>query len=61
MAITADQVLSVEEVAEILKVSQKTVRRMVKRGELKPSRIGRLLRFNSQDIEKKLGISSQKN
>lgn len=57
MAIPIDQALDVKEVAAILKVSQKTVRRMVNRGELESARIGTLIRFNRETIDRKLGKS----
>lgn len=55
------ELLTPDEVAEILKVSKFTIYEMVKRGELQAHRIGRNLRFDSKHIESyiKFGISSE--
>ena len=43
--------LRVDEAAAILKVSSKTVRRLLARGDLKAARIGRLVRIPSSEID----------
>lgn len=44
--------LTMDEVAEILRVDEKTVRNIVKRGELRRTIIGeRLVRFHPDDLE----------
>ena len=42
---------TVTEAAEILKVSEKTVRRLIKKGQLRVIRIGGLLRIDPLDLE----------
>jgi putative molybdopterin biosynthesis protein len=49
MANTAS--LSVEDVAKILNVSERTVSRQVKAGKLKAFRVGRSLRFRPEAVE----------
>jgi excisionase family DNA binding protein len=44
-----DQLLTLQQVAEYLNVSLKTVRRLLLRG-LPSVRIGRLIRFRQQDV-----------
>ena len=46
---SSDQLLSIPEVAEILGVSPKTVRRLMRRG-LPSVRFGRLVRFEQRDL-----------
>ena len=46
------ELLSIKAVAEFLKVSQTTVRRMLARGELKGMRVGRLWRIAQSEIDK---------
>lgn len=46
-----DDFLTVNEVAELLKVSDKTVRRLATRGELPSFRVGAQLRFRRADID----------
>lgn len=43
--------LSLEEVAKMLKVSERTVQREVKAGKLKAFRVGRALRFRLDAVE----------
>jgi excisionase family DNA binding protein len=51
--------MTVSETATILHVSPRTIRRMIKRGELNPARIGRSIRIRSEDIRQiVLGIAS---
>tara|TARA_B100001989_G_scaffold30917_1_gene18402 strand:- start:10 stop:207 length:198 start_codon:yes stop_codon:yes gene_type:complete len=45
-----DDILTVREVAALLKVSDKTVRRLEARGELPSFRVGAQLRFRRVDI-----------
>ncbi len=45
------QVLTTEEVAEILKTSQRTVQRLIRLGQLKAHRVGRGYRVRAQDLE----------
>lgn len=42
--------LSIMQAADILNVSTKTVRRLIKRGELRPHRIGRAVRLSTEDL-----------
>lgn len=46
------QMLSVQDVAQMLSVSVKTVRRMVDRGEIPCVRIGQQLRIHPSNIER---------
>lgn len=55
--ITAAQFLTVRDVATLFKVPEKTVRNWVYKGDLKPIKLGRLIRFKKEDIE--LWISKQ--
>jgi len=48
------KLLTLREVAELLRVSQKTVRRMAHRGELTYFRVGWQLRFPINDVERYL-------
>jgi excisionase family DNA binding protein len=45
------QVYTTEEVAEILKTSQRTVQRMIRLGQLKAHRVGRGYRVRDQDLK----------
>lgn len=51
------QVLSPQEVAEILQVKKNTVYEMIKRGDLKAIKMGKQLRINPQDVCEYLGVS----
>ena len=42
---------TVKELAELLKVTEKTIYRMVDRGQLPCHRIGRIKRFSRDDVE----------
>lgn len=44
--------LPVKEAAGMMGVSKRTVERMVERGEIRPVRIGRLVKFRRNDVEK---------
>jgi len=46
-----------DEVAEMLKVTPLTIRRLVSNGKLMACKVGRVLRFRSSDIEIYLGKS----
>jgi excisionase family DNA binding protein len=46
------QLLNVPAVARRLDVSQKTIRRLVARGELRAHRIGRLLRISEEELDR---------
>ena len=48
---TGEQFLSVAAVADMLKVSQKTVRREIASGDLPTHRVGKLLRVSEGDLE----------
>lgn len=45
------EILNVEDVAKILRVSKRTVQREVELGRLKAFRVGRALRFKSESVE----------
>jgi len=45
-----DAFYTVKELAELLKVTPKTIYRMVERGELPCHRIGRIKRFSEEDV-----------
>jgi excisionase family DNA binding protein len=45
------QILTTEEVAEILKTSQRTVQRLIRLGQLKAHRVGRGYRVREQDLK----------
>lgn len=44
--------LTTKETADMLKVSTRTVCRLVKRGELKCARVGKQMRFTFKEIQK---------
>ena len=44
------RLLRISEAAADLRVSEKTVRRLINRGELRPHRIGRALRVSGEDL-----------
>ena len=45
------ELLTVPETAAILKVSQETVRRLTRRGDLKAAKVGQGLRISLRDLE----------
>lgn len=51
-----DNFATVRELAEIMRVSEMTVYRMIERGEIPAHRFGRLLRINRAEAEKVIGI-----
>jgi len=52
-----EPLLTVNDVATILKINVLTVRRMIKRGNLPCHRVGRQRRFTEKDIERFLELS----
>jgi excisionase family DNA binding protein len=46
------QVFTTEEVAEILKTSQRTVQRLIRQGRLKAHRVGRGYRVLDRDLQR---------
>jgi len=48
------ELLTTSEVADLLKVHEVTVRRWVSDGTLKAYKVGRVLRFKTEDVEKYL-------
>jgi len=48
---TADEILEVKDVAQILKVSTRTVIRLAERGELTAFKVGDLWRFRRSDVD----------
>lgn len=53
-----ERLLTVDEVAERLAVHPNTVRRLVERREIRPVRVGRLLRFTPEDLDAYLAKAS---
>jgi excisionase family DNA binding protein len=51
--------LSVSEVAALLGISRPSVYRMVRRGDLRPYRVGERLRFNVDEIDQLLERSRE--
>jgi excisionase family DNA binding protein len=51
---TADRLLTVNGVAELLAISRFSVYRMVRRGDLRPVRVGERLRFRPSEIDRYL-------
>jgi excisionase family DNA binding protein len=51
---TGDKLLTVPEVARLLRVGANTVYREIQKGRLKASRVGRLIRVQSSDVQKYL-------
>ncbi len=48
---TADEIFEVKDVAQILKVSTRTVIRLAERGELTAFKVGDLWRFRRSDVD----------
>jgi len=46
-----EELFTVEEVAERLKLSQKTIRRLIERGDLPAIRFDRVIRIKQADLE----------
>jgi len=49
---SADEFLSIADVADLLGCNAYTVRRMIARGELRATRFGRLIRITRADVER---------
>ena len=49
-------VLTISEAARLMRISVRTVRRLVATGELSAVRIGRCIRFRRADVERFLGL-----
>lgn len=60
MVLMQKQVYSIDEAARILEVHSDTIRRMIKRGELQASLVGRQYRIPQSEIDRLLGKSEQK-
>ena len=58
--VEADPILTVKQVAVLLKVSEKTVYSMAKKGELLAFRVGNQWRFRREDIEDWIRSQSKK-
>ena len=54
------QVYTTEEVAEILKTSQRTVQRLIRLGQLKAHRVGRGYRVRDRDLQELFDEESDK-
>jgi len=52
MELHEKEIYTIEEVAQILKISQTTVRRKIKTGELKSRRLGRLHRVSGIELKR---------
>jgi excisionase family DNA binding protein len=48
---STDRLLTVHEVAEIMRVSNMTVYRLIRAGELRAARVGRGYRIRERDVE----------
>jgi excisionase family DNA binding protein len=44
------QVLTTEQIAEMLQISQRTVQRAIREGHLRAHRVGRIYRVNAEDL-----------
>ena len=51
-ALLRDEFLTISDVADMLKISERTVRRLQGRGELPSYRVGSQLRFRRADVER---------
>jgi excisionase family DNA binding protein len=58
MALERSAIYTTEEVAEYLRVSPKTVYRLIEKGELPASRVGRQYRVSQSDIDVFLALTS---
>jgi excisionase family DNA binding protein len=45
------ELLTIAEVAEVLRVCSRTVHRLIERGDLRPSRVGRRVLITSDEVE----------
>lgn len=55
MLMTSEEVLTIEQAAEMLRVHPDTIRRMITQGKLKASKVGRVYRIRKSEIERILG------
>ena len=55
----ANDVLTLEEVAQILRVSIPTVRKLIREGRLKSFRVGAQVRIRRDELEKYMSSASQ--
>ncbi|MBN1902339.1 helix-turn-helix domain-containing protein [Candidatus Sumerlaeota bacterium] len=53
-----NEFLTIDELADMLKISTRTIRRILKRGDLPAMRIGRQLRFNREAVNEWLKTQS---
>jgi len=56
---STDRLLTLEEVAGLLRLSKHTIRALTKRGKLRPVRICRRLLFNPADVEQLIARNSE--
>jgi putative molybdopterin biosynthesis protein len=54
-----NDLLSAQEVAELLKISRNTVYELIKRGELNSSKVGKQVRVNRKEVESYLSGESR--
>ncbi|MDQ7839149.1 MAG: helix-turn-helix domain-containing protein [Thermodesulfobacteriota bacterium] len=52
MELRDNEIYTIEEAAQILKVSQTTIRRKIRSGELRSNRLGRLHRIRGEELFK---------
>jgi excisionase family DNA binding protein len=50
-----EQVYSIEEAAQLLRVSIDTIRRMIKRGQIEAHQVGRQWRIPKREVDRLLG------
>ena len=55
-----DEILTAEQVAQVLKIHQFTVLKFIKQGKLKASKLGRMYRIRRVDVEKFLDDQTEK-
>lgn len=55
-----EEFLKVEEVAEILKLNKMTIYRWIKKGKIKVSKMGRIIRISKSELERFLNESKEK-
>lgn len=60
MELHEKEIYTIEEVAQILKISQTTVRRKIKTGELKSRRLGRLHRVSGTELKRLISGSDNR-
>lgn len=57
---TEDRLLTVNEVAELMRVSNMTIYRLIKAGELNATRVGRSYRLRQRDVDAYLTKGSER-